>query len=306
MGLTNLNPLQITINRAVLEINGSCNYNCTMCPQSQGRDHSFLDSMDLDTFKRLLKELNPSIVNLDGSGEATMLKTLPYYIEAVKDFGAKAYIFSNGLKMRGQYMKDCVNAGLDFYRFSIIGYTPDLYSKWMKSSSFYWVLDNLYNMRNYSDTCFVSSYHLILDNNNLEYEKKKYLSLIDDGNVEIWKMHNWAGSYESNRSGEIKTCGRPFSPDAVVRANGVVHPCCQVLGKDVEATLGNVHDNTFEEIWNGSLYENLREKHRTGNYPDYCKSCDFLISDPEVLVYSNYAKEGNMNGADFNLKDFVG
>jgi len=292
------------INRAVLEVNGACNYSCQMCPQASGRDSSFLKKMSLDTFEDMLKQLRPNVVNLDGSGEATLNNDLPKYIELVKRYNAKSYVFSNGLKMRGQFMKNCVDAGLDFYRFSIIGYDEETYRKWMNNSSFNWVLENLYNMREYSKDTFVSSYHLILDNDKVEYEKEQYLRLSKGGPVEIWKMHNWSGVMESDRKGKKRSCGRPFSPDAVVRANGAVHPCCQVLGRDVEATLGNVHDNTFEEIWNGESYEALREGHRTGNYPSYCESCDFLLDDPEVLVFSNYAEENKMNGASFSLKDY--
>lgn len=293
------------IDRAVLEINGGCNYSCSMCPQTNpGRDKSFLKKMPLDTFEDTLKQLKPNVVNLEGSGEATLNNNLPKYIELVKKYNAKAYIFSNGYKMHGQFMKDCVNAGLDFYRFSIIGYTPELYFKWMNSLAFNKVLENMYLMRDYAKETMISSYHLILDNDNIEQETQEYLKLSKGGPTEIWKMHNWSGVYESDRKGKKRTCGRPFSPDAVVRANGAVHPCCQVLGRDVEATLGNVNDNTFEEIWNGEAYEALREGHRTGNYPSYCNGCDFLLDDPEVLVYTNYAKEKTMNGAEFNLKDY--
>jgi len=294
----------MSINRAVIEINGGCNYTCKMCPQTEGRDSTFLTQMSLETFEDMLKQMSPSVVNLDGSGEATLNSDLPRYIELVKKYNAKAYIFSNGLKMRGQFMRDCVDAGLDFYRFSIIGYNKDTYRKWMNSSSFEWVLENMYRMREYARDTQVASYHLILDNENVEYEKEQYLEITQGGPVEIWKMHNWSGVMDSDRKGKKRTCGRPFSPDAVVRANGAVHPCCQVLGRDVEATLGNVHDNTFEEIWNGEAYEALREGHRTGNYPSYCNSCDFLLDDPEVLVYTNYAKEKTMNGAEFSLKDY--
>mgnify|MGYP003108450003 FL=1 len=292
------------IDRAVIEVNGACNYSCNMCPQTDGRDVDFLTEMPLSTFKGLLLELRPNVVNLDGSGEATLTKELPKYIEAVKEVGAKAYLFSNGLKMRNQFMKDCVDAGLDFYRFSIIGYTPQLYAKWMNSRSFYWVLENMQMMRDYAKKCKVASYHLILDNSNIEYEKQKYLEISDGGLVEIWKMHNWSGVYHSDRKGKKRTCGRPFSPDAVIRANGAVHPCCQVLGRDTEATLGNINKNTFEEIYTGQVYQNLREQHKNGDYPSFCKDCDFLIEDSEVLVYSNYAKENVMNGAEFSLKDY--
>ena len=36
------------IKRAVIEINGGCNYTCAMCPQSDpGRDKGFLKKMSL-------------------------------------------------------------------------------------------------------------------------------------------------------------------------------------------------------------------------------------------------------------------
>ena len=62
---------------------------------------------------------------------------------------------------------------------------------------------------------------------------------------------------------------------------------------------------SFEEIWYGKEYEQLREDHTTGNYPDYCKGCDFLLDDPEVLVYSNHDRSlHKMVGTDFNLNDY--
>ena len=293
--------------RAVIEVNGSCNYSCDMCPQSQGRDPSFLGDMDRKTFKSVLSQTNPKVVNLEGSGEPTMKSDLPWYIETAKDHGAKVYIFSNGLKMRGQFMRDCVDAGLDFYRFSIIGYDRETYAQWMNSSSFDWVLDNMYSMREYAQQTMVASYHLILDSKQVDYEKSKYLEIADGGLCEIWAMHNWSGSYAAApaRIGGKKTCGRPFANDLVVRANGVVHPCCQVLGRDAEADLGNVHENSVSDIFNGDKYNALRNGHRSGDYPSYCKSCDFLIDDPEVLIYSNHAQLGQMHGTNFNLKEIA-
>jgi len=64
-------------------------------------------------------------------------------------------------------------------------------------------------------------------------------------------------------------------------------------------------DNTIEEIWHGEAYEQLRDDHTTGNYPDYCKGCDFLLDDPEVLVYTNHKRDlYKMAGTDFNLDDY--
>ena len=306
------------IDRAVIEINGGCNYTCKMCPQTTvdgktgARGKDWLKKMPLDMFEDAIKQTRPRVVNLEGSGEPTLNRDLPKYIEIVKKYDAKAYIFSNGLRMQGKFMRDCVDAGLDFFRFSIIGYNAETYSKWMSSPNFERVIDNMKQMRSYATNCRVSSYHLILDNDNLEYEKEQYLKLSEGGLVEIWKMHNWSGVYSDadTRNGKVKTCGRPFSPDLVIRAGGVggetgaVHPCCQVMGNDDAATLGHMSQNTIESIWNGPAYAKLREQHSTGDFPDFCKGCDFLINDPEVLVYSNHAKIDAMHGTEFTLSEY--
>lgn len=313
----------MNIERAVIEINGGCNYSCQMCPQSNpGRHKDFLKKMSLSQFEDTVAqcaEHGLKVVNLEGSGEPTLNRDLAKYVEIVKKYNAKAFIFSNGRLMKGSFMREVVDAGLDYFRFSIIGYDVSTYHKWMNSLAFNQVIQNLHEMNDYAKSsgseCVVATYHLILDQTNVFYEVQKYRELVDPIGVktEIWKMHNWSGVYtpEYGRDGKIKTCGRPFSPDIVVRAGGLngetgaVHPCCQVLGQDEKAVLGHTSVNTIEEIWNGPLYEDLRERHRTGNYPDYCKSCDFLIDDTEVLVYTNHDRDlYKMHGTTFDLNDY--
>jgi wyosine [tRNA(Phe)-imidazoG37] synthetase (radical SAM superfamily) len=318
------------IDRAVIEVNGGCNYSCSMCPQDTrtgGRHKDFLKKMTLKEFEDNVADCAQHglrIVNLDGSGEATLNRNLPKYIEIVKKYGAKAFIFSNGYRMEGQFMMDCVDAGLDFYRFSWIGYDWRQYDKWMYNrigGTFMSTWDKVKSMREYvidtQSDCVVSTYHLITDNDNIEHELAHYKQIVKalDVKTEIWKMHNWSGAYDvgatNQRKGEVKTCGRPFSPDVVIRAGGndgkrgAVHPCCQVLGRDEEAVLGHTSENTIQEIVEGEAYEALRESHRSGNYTQYCNDCDFLVDDTEVLVYTNHDRDlMKMHGTDFNLRDY--
>lgn len=316
------------IDRAVIEINGGCNYTCKMCPQTHAdgthgaRGKNWLKKMPLDEFEDYVAqcaEAGLRVVNLDGSGEVTLNRNLPEYISIVKKYGAKAFMFSNGQRLKGDFMKEVVDAGCDFFRFSIIGYNAETYAKWMNSPFFSLVIKNLHEMQEYvtqtNSDCTVATYHLILDNNNIEYETEQYRKIVDGAGVktEIWKMHNWSGVYEPDylRHGTKKTCGRPFSPDIVIRAGGIggatgaVHPCCQVLGRDDEAVLGHGSTHRLEEIWYGDAYNTLRKQHETGDYPDFCKGCDFLIDDPEVLVYSNHGRENyKMHGTEFSLNEY--
>ena len=300
-----------------------------MCPQTDpitgktgARGKNWLKKMPLDMFEDIVAECTEAglnVVNLEGSGEPSLNRNLAEYIAIVKKYGAKAFCFSNGMRMKDDFMREVVDAGVDFYRFSIIGYNQELYKKWMNSPFYNIALKNMKAMKEYVEesgsNATIASYHLILDNDNIDYEVEQYKKIVEDAGVstEIWKMHNWAGVYkpEYEREGKIKTCGRPFSPDLVIRAGGLdgkrgaVHPCCQVLGRDDEAVLGHFDDNTLEEIVKGDAYSLLREQHRTGNYPDFCKSCDFLIDDPETLVYTNHKRDlYKMHGTNFDLNDY--
>lgn len=74
---------------------------------------------------------------------------------------------------------------------------------------------------------------------------------------------------------------------------------------DSAAVLGHFSETSVQDIMTGDLYEQLREQHRTGDYPEFCQSCDFLVDDPETLVYTNSGRtKMHMNGTTFSLNDY--
>jgi len=225
---------QVELERIVLEVIGGCNYTCQMCPQTNpGRGKDWTRKMPLKQFKSILDQIVPKYgtpqINLEGSGEPTLAKDLHKYVREVKKRGLKCYIYTNGYNLRGDYMKRIVDEGIDFIRCSVIGYDAEKYKKWMDCDNFYRVRSNLMDTMDYSFAtkapAEISTYHLITDNNNIEFEVSEY-----NGNfikhvgckAYIWKMHNWSGNYDPNgnaRMGEVrKTCGRPFGPEITIRA----------------------------------------------------------------------------------------
>ncbi len=317
------------LQRVVMEVFGGCNYTCQMCPQSNpGRGSNFTRKMPLIKFEKILDELVPKYgnpqINLEGSGEPTMAKDLFNYVKAVKKRNLKCFMYCNGARLKGEFMKKVIDAGIDFIRISVIGYNKDLYKKWMNIDNFDLILSNIEEMKNYIDAsgsdCRVSTYHLITDNSKIDFEineyKKNVINLINT-QAYIWKMHNWSGNYDNKNkrlSKEKRSCGRPFAPELTVRAGGekgrtaAVVPCCQTLGppNEEKSILGHLDNETYEEIWNGERFKKLRKAHEQKKFDkiEYCKNCDFLYEDPEVLVWSNdpSAKVNHMLGTD---KDFI-
>lgn len=303
--------------RAVVEVFGGCNYSCKMCPQSiSGRETGFLRKMPFELFEKILDQLTGDpLINLEGSGEPTLVPDLPRYIQACTDRGFRSAIYSNGTGMHGEYMRQCVDAGLSIYRFSCIGYTPELYKKWMSQDRFEEIREYAKQMREYApDNVEISSYHLIIDLDNTEHEIEQYRkNFIDYCRVTgyIWKMHNWSGNWspEYARHGDIRrSCGRPFAQEITIRAGGnsglqgAVTPCCQTMGAPNESlsVLGHAETTSLEDIYYGDAYNKLRKDHEMGEWPSYCENCDFLIDDPETLIWSNdsEAARGRMLGVD--------
>src|SRR5205814_7213686 len=52
-------------------------------------------------------------------------------------------------------------------------------------------------------------------------------------------------------------CDHPWTHFEVNNPNGDVTMCC-----DNNKVLGNVHENTLEEIWNGKAYQEIRQRMR--------------------------------------------
>ena len=324
----------LILKRVVMEVFGGCNYTCQMCPQTNpGRGSNWTRKMPLSQFKKILDQIVPKYgapqINLEGSGEPTMAKDLPLYIRAVKEKGLKCFMYCNGARLNGDFMKDVIDAGIDFIRFSIIGYNQEKYLKWMNIDNFDLIKKNILEINNYikesKSKCQISTYHLITDNNQIDNEIQFYKdNVINKLNVTsyIWKMHNWSGNF-SNPNPRIKSsrksCGRPFAPEITIRAGGSIGktaamvPCCQTLGppNEEKSILGHLDTQSFEEVYFGDKYNELRKAHTDGDFDkiDYCKDCDFLYEDPEVLVWSNdnTAKINNMlgTGDDFILTEYV-
>jgi MoaA/NifB/PqqE/SkfB family radical SAM enzyme len=324
-----MNQNNLKLQRIVMEVFGGCNYTCQMCPQSNpGRGKDFTRKMPLDEFEKILDKIVPKygspVINLEGSGEPTMAKDLDKYIVAVKKRGLKCYMYCNGARLNGKFMKNVIDAGIDFIRFSVIGYNKEKYKKFMDVDNFELILSNIREIKKYIEQaksqCRIATYHLITNNEELDFEVEEYKKNIIN-NLDtigyIWKMHNWSGNYENLNpriKTERRTCGRPFAPELTVRAGGdqgrkgAVVPCCQTLGPPNEAKsiLGHLDRDTFEEVYFGKKYQDLRLAHQNKNFDsiEYCKNCDFLYEDPEILVWTNdkKAKLHHMLGTD---DDFI-
>ncbi len=71
-------------------------------------------------------------------------------------------------------------------------------------------------------------------------------------------------------------CAKPWMY-VLFAPNGEVKPC---FGWINEESMGNIKDNTFNEIWHSDRYKRLRAEHRLeAEMRELCKKCSFLSSE---------------------------
>ncbi|CAN0158659.1 unnamed protein product, partial [Chrysoparadoxa australica] len=153
------------------------------------------------------------------------------------------------------------------------------------------------------------------DKNSHSEEMKEFLNYTKEfaDYIEVWRPHNFGDgrSYrDRNKQQERKSCGRPNSGPIQINWKGIVVPCCYDYNEEIP--LGNIAQQTVEEVLKGSAYEKLRESHNTGKFEmvPYCDQCDQLCERNDALVVSTNPKHQGRSNEDImkspnTLPDFI-
>lgn len=223
---------------------------------------------------------------LHGFGEPILDKDLGKKIAIATKKGLPTYFSMNPVNIRLDKMKEFAEAGLDYLKFSLEG------------------LDNETQLlyRRVADKTFNQTLRKIFDTIAL-FEKGNYKTKIiltrlsfkhdpegDKEYLDFWKQypvmayiknqHNrWLYEEEKTNPNTAeylqRYCEFPWSSVSVLY-DGTVVPC--PLDYEGALSMGNVRDNSLEEIWNSEKYEDFRRMHANGNFPEghFCKSnCDY-------------------------------
>ncbi len=123
-------PQVVTLPRSIyIEPTSRCNEFCQQCPRTL---LSREDDRDLtyDKFLTIVEQF-PVLdrVVLHGLGEPLLNKDLPRMVRYLKDRGAYVLFNSNGISLTARKGQELIDAGLDEYRLSMDGATPETYAQ---------------------------------------------------------------------------------------------------------------------------------------------------------------------------------
>lgn len=215
---------------------------------------------------------------LHGFGEPFLDKKLVERIKLCTDKKIPTYFSCTPATMTVEKAKAAMDAGLGVLKFSLDAMEEKKIQEIRgKRANFKESVDKIlelidYKKKNKLSTLLVPCMIDMAENNQDLEMQKEFINFWKDKEVYAYiKSQDNRWLYESdenlkkNKSHYAEQyCEFPWISTTVM-ADGNVVPCTQVSNS--ELVMGNVNEDSLEEIWNGKNYQKLRKMHIDGKFP---------------------------------------
>ena len=289
-----------------IELTNVCNLKCSWCDTQFYADKSTpvreISWIDFQQIAPKLEGLNRVI--FCGGGETLTCKHAAESVALVKEYVPTVLMHSNGVLLHGKRAQKLAKSGLDNLRISIDGSDEETFRN-IRGASLSKILDNLKYFSSISDTP-ISTVSVMSKNNwrsllnipemlrEVKNVRQLYFQPVE---VEFlgWNRDDFFMSREElvefreTISDKCKTygletnvdeadfdplffepfsiCEYPFFGYITLNYEGFVAPCCRLTNV---AHMGDLKQQSFNDVWNGKHFRKLRELMISGNYPSYC------------------------------------
>lgn len=284
--------------RITIENTTYCQANCIMCVRDQIRYP--LSHMTQELFEKTVSQTASfyekmggklKYMDLGGMGESLVDPSLEEKLEWLKEAypDIRVYVTSNGQLLYAKSELLCKY--VDVLKISNYGFSKRSFESIHRGALVYeQVKESIEAFLALPDRPSVMmSFIMMPENEGEEWQWKEYWENKCE-EISIWKPHNWAGYKGENadRNDELcRSCGRP-GKDFTVRANGDVSVCCWDFNRDM--SLGNLNEQSFEEIYNGEKLRKIVEMHKNKSFwecDNLCAHCDQIYDRSDALIYSS-------------------
>jgi len=252
-------------------ITNACNSNCIMCPHSLLKE---IGTMKMGLYRKIIdncSRLKIKSVTLSFFGEPLLDPTLIEKVKYAKSKNMRVVFFSNASLLTERWAYDLINSGLDGINISFDAYTKETYEKIRKGLKFDIVKKNIENLIRIRNKLGRKNPSICLIFVEMNENKKEIKDFYKDWkkkveSINLLNMRNWAGGIEKNSSNSFHCNKRSTRvPCALlwqkmmVDWNGDVVLCCDDW--DHAMVLGNLKNQTIEEVWKGEKLKNIRKLH---------------------------------------------
>jgi radical SAM protein with 4Fe4S-binding SPASM domain len=284
--------MELRNKQIILETINICDAHCVICPREKFTQKP--QAMDMGLFKKIIDDAaqyNLESIDTCGFGECFLDRTIFEKFAYIRHMlpKAKIYVSTTGFHMDKDKWESVINY-IDILKLSIYGYTPETYEAFHRGKIKHeGVMENILGFLNYKNG-HPYTIGLFVETELNQHEKDDWINMWEPklDEVFVWKPHNWVNGREYRKVDQTRqtTCGRPHNGPMYVHADGTVSPCCWDIHKQIK--LGDLKEQTIEEIYKGQPYKALRHAHEKGFFGNHiCRDCDQTNYNPEVLLYAN-------------------
>ena len=283
-----------------IEPTTSCNLRCPECPSGLRSFTRPTGMLTTSLFTRLIDELQESLIYLllYFQGEPYLNPDFLYLVSYASKKGIYTSTSTNAHYLTPQKAEETVRAGLDRIIISIDGASQATYEQYRIGGKLSKVIEGTKNLmaakkKLQSRTPYVIFQFLVVRPNERDIPNIKVLAHdlgVDELKLKTAQIYDYqresnlipqSGKYsryyqQADKTWAIKNplnnhCWKMWH-SCVVTWDGNIVPCC--FDKDARHQLGNLSNQTFEQIWNSPPYFNFRSNLLTSRKTiDICKNC---------------------------------
>lgn len=278
----------------------ACNLGCPECPSGLKSFTRPTGNLKLETVDLVLEELAPSLtyLNFYFQGEPYIHKDFFQLVQKANTKGVFTCTSTNAHFLNDKTAEATVKSGLDKLIISLDGITQETYESYRVNGELNKVLEGTRKILDWkeklkSKTPLVVFQFLVVKPNEHQIEDAKDLAKqigvdkITFKTAQIYDYKNGSplipskseysrykkmtdGTYQIKNTLENQ-CWRMWR-GSVITWDGKVIPCC--FDKDAQHEMGNVHSNSFINIWHSNSYMNFRKGViKSRGSIDICKNC---------------------------------
>jgi len=278
-----------------MELTNNCNLNCPECYSGSGRMKRERGFMDIDLFKKVIKEMSPYLYNTNIYFQGEPMLHPLFFSFLSNSVNIHTTVSTNGHFLSEENSEKIVNSGLNKLIISLDGIDQVTYSSYRINGDVRTVIDGIKNVTiaksKFNSAIIIEIQCLVNKLNEAQIPeirdlaksvraqfRVKSMQITDKKDIGSWLPLKGRLARYKMKEGEyvIKSslpdrCARLwFNP--VITWDGKVIPCC--FDKDAEYIMGDLKLDSFRDIWNGPKYRIFRKSILScRNMIEICRNC---------------------------------
>ena len=265
---------------ASIELTNRCNYRCAFCPyQNQEIMKRNFSDMSLEDFRYIIHEYKQylSVPNLVWHGESLLHPQFDDFVRILKEEKIDYCLTTNG-SMLHEHVNIFKIHPPKSLMLSLYTTNQQKYKKFTRYGNLDNVITNIINFIKVNPSTYVDI--RVIKMHGYEEDVKDIENLFKNKNVNISynTLHSQGGRVDvskfdnpNNHTIDFKYCIQPWKYCFIGSDMGIYICDCHD-----DTPIGNLKEQTLEEIWNSSKYQEIRKNILTGQFRknEMCRYCD--------------------------------